>query len=338
MEESQINFQFDKKTNKFLIDLTDSHVEFEINKITSDKLIANLDDAVIFKVDDNKNLAVYSENDKINISYSQNDFKIQEFSIKFYDIKDFVFNLNIAIVLFDNKPSIKLQAIDCRFLKFENNTLKIVCDSPTAKIEIFDKDQFSALKAAIAPDDTPTPPMSMLTVTEAFVLPGSRGPEFSIGLFDSYDEIDHTRPRPIRLGVPVISTVPAFSYDLNEQDQYYYNEGIGPDSRKIYVRAVCNQEIPDQSVKLLIYLPNGVDTVTDPDFVNLTKISQSGENSVYQGEYVFYVEDGYYSIDGFVYFNIYTDIVQQVSLSMEIDEDPTTYQNFTLPTTEIELF
>jgi hypothetical protein len=114
--------------------------------------------------------------------------------------------------------------------------------------------------------------------------------------------------------------------------------GKGPNSRKLFFRIVCNQELPDASVKLLIYLPNGEDTVAAPDFINLVKISDSGQNSVYHGEYVFYEEDTVYSVDGFAYFAVYTDIIQQVSLPLQLDELDTTYEEFASPTTEIDLF
>jgi hypothetical protein len=96
--------------------------------------------------------------------------------------------------------------------------------------------------------------------------------------------------------------------------------------------------LPDASVKLLIYLPNGVDTITNPDFIDLVKTSEVGQNSIYSGEYIFYEEDTIYSVDGFAYFSVYTDILQQFSLPLQIDELPTTYQEFLPPVTEIELF
>jgi len=78
----------------------------------------------------------------------------------------------------------------------------------------------------------------------------------------------------------------------------------------------------------LIYLPNGVDTVTEPDYIDLYKTSSAGENSVYEGEYVFYEEDTIFSVDGFLYFSIYTDIIQQCSIPIQIDELSTTYLSF----------
>jgi hypothetical protein len=82
-------------------------------------------------------------------------------------------------------------------------------------------------------------------------------------------------------------------------------------------------------------LPNGVDTITAPDFINLTLISGTSVPSVYVGEYTFYEEDTVYSVDGFVYFSVYTDIVQQASVALKAD-DPAAV--FASSTAEIDLF
>ena len=70
----------------------------------------------------------------------------------------------------------------------------------------------------------------------------------------------------------------------------------------------------------------------------VTDFSEAGQNSTYHGEYVFYEEDTIYTVDGFAYFAVYTDIIQQVSLPLQLDELPTTYTEFESPTTEIDLF
>jgi hypothetical protein len=163
---------------------------------------------------------------------------------------------------------------------------------------------------------------SPLTIDSNIFVPiGSRGPEFSIGIFDHA----WTHPRPIRFGVPVISTVPAHGEDLTDEEQYYYDQGKGPKSKTMYFRVVCSQELSsDLPVKLLIYLPNGLDTITNPVAVSLTKISASGP-SVYSGSYVFYEEDTVFTVDGFVYFSVYVDIIQQIALPMKADDPASTF-------------
>lgn len=338
MDNNILNFKFDNKSNCFDFNFESASLCLQIENVSNSNLIASLDDAYIFKIADKTNIAVYEENEKINVSFSQNNFELTALKFKFFNIKDVSFNINFAAIYLNDNKTIKLQVVDCKIVGFSNNILTILCNSISSKIEIFEQGSFTSLTAAIAPDPEPDPEVSILSLTDTFVTSGSRGPEFSLGIFDDYTNGVHSRSRPIRLGVPVISTVPAYGIDLSEEDLTYFTDGKGPSYRKLFFRVVCNQELPDASVKLLIYLPNGQDTVTDPDYVDLVKISGLGVNSVYHGEYIFYEEDTVYSVDGFAYFAVYTDIIQQFSLPLQLDELPNTYTEFETPSTEIELF
>jgi len=324
MENTFLNFSFDEEKNTFKFICGETFFELEISDLGKGNLVGSLDNAFIFRIEDKTNIAVYEEFDKINISFSQDNFNVKNLKLKFLNIKDLAYNTNHAAIYLENNTAIKLQAIDCKIYSFSHGELTIICSDPSARIELFEQGAFSSLTAAIAPDPDPDPVVSILSATDTFVIPGSRGPEFSLGIFEYWYDSIPTGTRPIRLGVPVISTNPT--------------DTEIPDSAKSFFRVVCNQELPDSSVKLLIYLPNGEDTVTAPDFINLNKISDAGQNSVYRGEYIFYKEDSIYSVDGFVYFSVYTDIVQQISLPMQIDELPTTYTEFVLSTSEADLF
>ena len=104
----------------------------------------------------------------------------------------------------------------------------------------------------------------------------------------------------------------------------------------MYFRLVCNQELDvDLPVKLLIYLPNGLDTVTVPDSIDMTLISSPGDNSVYSGSYVFYKEDTTFTVDGFTYFSVYINTIQQISIPLKIQDQSA---DFTKPTDDIDLF
>lgn len=338
MENTFLNFKFDNEKNYFTFNCETTFFNIQIENVNSSNLIGSLDNAFIFSIEDKTNLAIYEEFDKINIAFSQDNFNVKSIKLKFSNIKDLAFNINYAAIYLDDNITIKLQAIDCKIANYSDNTLVIICNGPSSRIELFEQGTFSSLTAAIAPDPDPDPVVSILSETDTFVIAGSRGPEFSLGIFDDYTDNVHYRGRPIRLGVPVISTVPVYHPNMSEEDLTYFSNGKGPNSRKLFFRVVCNQELPDASVKLLIYLPNGEDTVTAPDFIDLVKISEAGQNSIYHGEYVFYEEDTIYSVDGFAYFAVYTDIIQQVSLPLQLDELPTTYTEFESPTTEIDLF
>jgi len=330
-------FDFNKENNLITIKQNALELNFRISIINSDLIIAELDDAIIFKVAEKLNLAIYEENENVFISLSQNKDSDQKIFLEFENVEDVALNENQAAIYLTNENYIKLQAIDAKILSFKNNKLLIEFSRIGGKLEFLTNNKnFSALRNLEEQD--PAAPVTILTNTESFVFAGSRGPEFSLGMFDSYENAAHKRGRPIRLGVPVISTVPAYDATLSGADLTYFERGEGPDSRTVYFRVVADRELSEQSVKLLIYLPNGEDTVTAPDFINLEKISASGERSVYQGEYKFFIEDTVYSVDGFVYFSVYLDIVQQISLALELDEFPTTYAEFLPPTTDSDYY
>ena len=216
---------------------------------------------------------------------------------------------------------------DGKINSFKNNVLSINTQSIDLKIDFCLSKDFKQLDVSNS--------FKTLTVTSNIFVPiGSRGPEFSLGIFDKISPFSH--PRPIRFGVPVISTVPAYGEDLTATEQIYYDKGFGPDSKTMYFRLVCNQELDaDLPVKLLIYLPNGLDTVTVPDSVDMTLISSAGQNSVYSGSYVFYKEDTTFTVDGFTYFSVYIDTIQQISIPLKIQDQAA---DFTKPTTDIDLF
>ena len=212
------------------------------------------------------------------------------------------------------KLNIAIDVIDGTIVTFNKGILTLNTSSPDLRIEMYQVDSnkdFAALNY-----------FSPLTIDSNIFVPiGSRGPEFSIGIFDHV----WTHPRPIRFGVPVISTVPAHGEDLTDEEQYYYDQGKGPKSKTMYFRVVCSQELSsDLPVKLLIYLPNGLDTITNPIAVSLTKISVSGP-SVYSASYVFYEEDTVFTVDGFVYFSVYVDIIQQIALPIKADDPAATF-------------
>lgn len=335
MDENKFLLNTIENSNVFTIELKDEAISVSLLEVPNNSMLGNIGDAVVFKIEENFNCAVYQDNNLIIVNYNQTFPKVRNVHLKFDNSFNVSFNDNFAF-LHTEKNNIKLECFDARFVNFTNGILTIFTSSESFKINFFQEGAFSQFTAVEA-DPVPDPPVSMFTSTEVFVPAGSRGPEFSIGLFDTYDTAaqNHERVRPIRLGVPVISTVPVFDLNLPDDELYYYNQGKGPNSRTVYFRVVCNQYLSSINVKLLIYLPNGVDTITAPDFINLTLISGTSVPSVYVGEYTFYEEDTVYSVDGFVYFSIYTDIIQQASVALKAD-DPAAV--FASSTTEIDLF
>ena len=269
--------------------------------------------AIAYQIEENFHIALYAENNKLNILYTQESPKVRSINIKLESFESFNFQKNKAIGKF-GKLNIAIDVIDGTIVTFNKGILTLSTSSPDLRIEMYQVDSnkdFVALNY-----------FSPLTIDSKIFVPiGSRGPEFSIGIFDHV----WTHPRPIRFGVPVISTVPAHGEDLTDEEQYYYDQGKGPKSKTMYFRVVCSQELSsDLPVKLLIYLPNGLDTITNPIAVSLTKISVSGP-SVYSASYVFYEEDTVFTVDGFVYFSVYVDIIQQIALPIKADDPAATF-------------
>lgn len=269
--------------------------------------------AIAYQIEENFHIALYAENNKLNILYTQESPKVRSINIKLESFESLNFQKNKAIGKL-GKLNIAIDIIDGTIVTFNKGILTLSTSSPDLRIEMYQVDSnkdFAALNY-----------FSPLTIDSNIFVPiGSRGPEFSIGIFDHV----WTHPRPIRFGVPVISTVPAHGEDLTDEEQYYYDQGKGPKSKTMYFRVVCSQELSgDLPVKLLIYLPNGLDTITNPIAVSLTKISVSGP-SVYSASYVFYEEDTVFTVDGFVYFSVYVDIIQQIALPIKADDPAATF-------------
>lgn len=282
--------------------------------------------AVAYRIEENYHAAVFADKQIIHFLYTQDSPKVRIVNIEFDILQNTKFIGNTAYATVNNK-NIEIKVYDGKIISFKNNILSINSQSIDLKVDFSLLSEFKQLDLS---DDFKT-----FTVTSNIFVPiGSRGPEFSLGIFDRISPFSH--PRPIRFGVPIISTVPAYGEDLTPTEQIYYDKGFGPDSKTMYFRLVCNQELPsDLPVKLLIYLPNGLDTVTVPDSIDMTLISSAGQNSVYSGSYVFHREDTTFTVDGFTYFSVYIDTIQQISIPLKIQDQAA---DFTKPTTDIDLF
>jgi hypothetical protein len=185
---------------------------------------------------------------------------------------------------------------------------------------------------------TTAPTTTSVTVIDKFyVAPNGRIPEWSIGVFD---DSSFARPRPIRLGVPVISTVPTNGPNLTVADTDTIQTGVGTPSRIMYFRIVSSEAVPPAiSPQLLIYLPNGLDTVSTPVVVPMQHVSDDTINgrTVYSASYEFHVEDAVNYVDGFTYLSVEVPLVVRRTLPLEINvglngtspfatfDDPTLY-------------
>jgi hypothetical protein len=170
-----------------------------------------------------------------------------------------------------------------------------------------------------------------LTISNPFLIDEtSKMPEFSVGIFD---DATFALPRPIRQGNPVISTVPAVINDNSTADEVdYYNKGLGPISKTIYFKIICNQILESTltagdlstNLQLKVYLPNGLDTVKTATYENMYFVSKDATNnvSIYSASYTFYKQGSHNNIDyvdGFMYFDVHCPLTVQKSLPFQFD-------------------
>ena len=170
---------------------------------------------------------------------------------------------------------------------------------------------------------------SLSVANPLFIDQTSIMPEFSIATFDDFNFL---MPRLIRHGIPVISTVPSMIDDNSSQaDVDYYNQGLGPSSKKIYVRIICNSILESLSyleespnLQLKVYLPNGLDTVKSATYQPMYFLSSDATNkiSIYYSTFDFYTQGTYNNIDyvdGFMYFDVQAPLTVQKYMPIQLD-------------------
>ena len=153
-------------------------------------------------------------------------------------------------------------------------------------------------------------------------------PEFSIATFD---DASFTFSRPIRFGVPILSTVPSgIGSSSVTSDINYYNTGKGNYKKTTYLRIICNKIMENISVgeasimQLKVYMPNGLDTVKSPLYIPIYLVSTDSTNniSIYSATHDFYIQgsfDGVDYVDGYMYFDVQVPLTVQKSMPVEFD-------------------
>lgn len=310
MENLKINS--DLKSNVFDFILDENKISVTLLDAPLNSCIGSISQAIAYKVEDNYHIALYSDQKKLHILYTQDSPKVRTINIVFDRFDELKFQKNKAICKI-NDLSLTIDVIDGIIINYVDKVLTLSTSSSDMRLEIYqikeeENFQISNYFSTLVVD------------SNVFVPLGDRGPEFSIGVFDKI----WSHPRPIRFGVPIISTVPAHDGGLTTEEQFYYDTGDGPKKKTMYFRVVCSRELSDNlPVKLLIYLSNGLDTITNPIAVSLTKYESNP--SVYSGSFDFYKEDTVNYVDGFVYFSVFVDIIQQVSLPIKADDTSATF-------------
>jgi hypothetical protein len=301
-DENILSFEFTSYDKNYLINQSDSNIRLLLKKQT----VANLN---------------ISEN-LLEINFEKIISYIQFISLKFKF--DSIVEIDNNYIIFSRGD--KDYVIDFQNTKYSfesNDTLLIILDKSDNNIKVSELNFFT--KSFNSQN------FKALNTTNPFIIDDTcKMPEFSIG---SYDDLALSIPRPVRQGNPVISTVPALiNSNSSTDDIEYYNTGFGPVSKTIYFKIFCNTIIENTlsagnvspNLQLKVYLPNGLDTVKAPVYVDMYFVSSDTTNniSVYSASYTFYKQGRYNNIDyvdGFMYFDVHCPLTVQKSIPFQFD-------------------
>jgi hypothetical protein len=301
-DENILSFEFTSYDKNYLVSQNDNNIRLLLKKQT----VANL---------------IISEN-FCEINFEKIISYVQFVSIKFKF--DSIVEIDPNYIIFSNGD--KDYVIDFQNTKYSfesNDTFIIILDKADNCIKISELNFFA--KSFSAQN------FKALNASNPFIIDDTcKMPEFSIG---SYDDSSLSKPRPVRQGNPVISTVPALiDSNSSTDDIEYYNNGNGPVSKTIYFKIICSTIIENTlsagdispSLQLKVYLPNGLDTVKAPVYVDMYFVSADSTNdiSVYSASYTFYKQGRYNNIDyvdGFMYFDVHCPLTVQKSIPFQFD-------------------
>jgi hypothetical protein len=283
-EENNLSFEFISADKNYLVSKSELNARLLMKKQT----IANV---------------LLSEN-ILEISFEKNISYIQFISIKFKF--DSIVEIHNNYIIFSRGD--KDYVIDFKNTKYSfesNDTLLVILDKSEQTIKVSELGSFV--------NNFKLQSVRSFTTANSFLIDDTcKMPEFSIG---SYDDAVFTIPRPVRQGNPVLSTVPSLiNTNSSTDDIVYYNTGLGPNSKTIYFKIVCNTIIENTlssgelspKLQLKVYLPNGLDTVKAPVYIDMFFVSSDSTNdiSVYSASFTFYKQGRFNNIeyvDGFMY-------------------------------------
>ena len=301
-DENILSFEFTSYDKNYLVSQSNNNIRLLLKKQTA----ANLN---------------ISEN-FLEINFEKVISYIQFVSLKF-KFDSIVEIHNNYIIFSRGDKDYVIDFINTKYSFESNDTLLVILDKPNNSLKVSELNFFAK--------NFNSQNFKALNATNPFIIDDTcKMPEFSIG---SYDDAALSIPRPVRQGNPVISTVPAL-IDTNSStdDTEYYNTGSGPVSKTIYFKIFCNTIIENTlsagnispNLQLKVYLPNGLDTVKAPVYVDMYFVSSDTINdiSVYSASYTFYKQGRYNNIDyvdGFMYFDVHCPLTVQKSIPFQFD-------------------
>ena len=317
-----MNIQVDN--NKPIVNIIDNENNLSFEFISADKnyLVSRNELGVRLLMKKQTVANILLNDNTLEISFEKVISYIQFISIKFKF--DSIVEIHNNYIIFSRGD--KDYVIDFQNSKYSfesDDTLLVILDKSEQTIKVSELSSFA--------NNFQSQSFRSFTATNSFLIDDTcKMPEFSIG---SYDDLAFSTPRPVRQGNPVISTVPAL-IDTNSStdDIVYYNTGLGPTSKTIYFKIICNTVIENTlstgdispKLQLKVYLPNGLDTVKAPVYVDMYFVSADSTNdiSVYSASFTFYKQGRFNNIDyvdGFMYFDVHCPLTVQKSIPFQFD-------------------
>lgn len=331
-----INFQIFKNEPKFVAGFSSGEsVEFTFPLAPEGNVLGFNKDAITFMCSENCNVTLHKEQDMIHaVFYNDQSYPVSVSMASTGMVKKI--NENIAHITVGSSKLV-LQFFDGSFL-VSGSTI-IMNFSNSMRIEI----------ANDAANVQSLSNVQMMVASNLIIPAGHRAPQFFIdigdnlldikimptvqptksGIYQSLPRFYFDRPRPVRLGLPVISTVPspsvsvASSSGLSAAEAQQLENGAGWITKTIYflVQSTYPLHKDNHPVYLMLSLPNGVDSLAEP--VKILMDVYYAESTFYASawtcSYTFRVEDTVDYVDGISYIGVYTDMTVNSSLPMGVD-------------------
>jgi hypothetical protein len=301
--------------------LIEENAEIKIDNLSikflsapNDFLISEENGYYHFNARKNITATSWADNDVFNIILNKTTTYTSLFSVQLNF--DFITMESDSISLEVEGKSYTISFDGCNIKLDDENILLISVVNPVASINVYNADVVNNLS------------FKALTLP-AIIDEYESVPEFSISC---YDDSNFTKPRPIRFGIPVISTVPSMIDGTSTREEIdTYNSGKGLDLKTIYFRVFADQILETLTagaasslVSLKVYLPNGLDTIKEPIYKTLYFSSNDSTNNrtIYTTSHTFYsqgIHNNIEYVDGLMYVDVQLNITIQQSMPIQFD-------------------
>lgn len=300
-----------------LLTIDNNGHKFEIELVSSPDNFSLLEsDASLFLINEDVKCTIEKDDNKLKLTFNNEKFRSSAAGIIFRNISSFSsVNENYSVINFGNKS---LRAIgNDLHIDMDKSGLAVLRFMSLASTLIFEESINEFKTSSVSALTALTSPLNISV--------GQRDPEFAIGVYDKFSSNVFTRPRDIRHGNPVISTVPTHGPDLTTAELDAINEGLGFDTRTIYFKIVSDRIVEPaitqgekSALKLKLSLPAGLDTVRDPISLSMYFVEHdnalSPTMSIYVASFDFHKEDTINYVDGFMLMDVYCPMIVQESM------------------------